>query len=58
MLSRQPVRQRDVARQLVEAVFAFADGFGPASVKRLTREYHGPAYSLYDTVAHRTSFVG
>jgi hypothetical protein len=38
-------------------VFAFADRFGPASVYWLTQEYNGPARSLYDTVAHRTSFV-
>jgi hypothetical protein len=50
-------RGGDVARRLVEAVFAFADRFGPASVYRLTPEYNGPARSLHDTVAHRTSFV-
>ena len=50
-------RGGDVARRLVEAVFAFADRFGPASVYWLTQEYNGPARSLYDTVAHRTSFV-
>jgi GNAT superfamily N-acetyltransferase len=50
-------RGGDVARRLVEAVFAFADGFGPASVYWLTQEYKGPARSLYDTIAHRTSFV-
>jgi hypothetical protein len=32
-------------------------GSGPASVYWLTQEYNGPARSLYDTVAHRTSFV-
>jgi hypothetical protein len=57
MLSRQAVARGDVARRLVEAVFAFADRFGPASVYWLTQEYNGPARSLYDTVAHRTSFV-
>lgn len=31
--------------------------FGPASVYWLPQEYNGPARSLYDTVAHRTSFV-
>ena len=40
MLSRQAVAG-DVTRRLVEAVFAFADGFGPASVYWLTRENHG-----------------
>ena len=50
-------RGQDVARQLVEAVFAFADEFGTASVYWLTQEYNAPARSLYDTLAHRTSFV-
>ena len=40
MLSRQAVARRGLARRLVEAVFAFADGFGPASVYWLTQEYH------------------
>ena len=31
--------------------------FGPASVYWLTQEYNAPARSLYDTLAHRTSFV-
>ena len=39
-------RGGDVARRLVEAVFAFADRFGPASVYWLTQEYNGPARSL------------
>ena len=56
-LCRQAVARRDVARRLIEAVFAFADGFGPASVYWLTQEYNAPARSLYDTLAHRTSFV-
>jgi GNAT superfamily N-acetyltransferase len=47
----------DVAQRLIQAVYAFADGFGPASVYWLTQEYNAPARSLYDTLAHRTSFV-
>jgi GNAT superfamily N-acetyltransferase len=50
-------RGGDVAHRLIAAVYAFADGFGPASVYWLTQEYNAPARSLYDTVAHRTSFV-
>jgi GNAT superfamily N-acetyltransferase len=50
-------RGGDVAHRLIGAVYAFADGFGPASVYWLTQEYNAPARSLYDTVAHRTSFV-
>ena len=50
-------RGAEVARRLMEAVYAFADESGPASVYWLTQEYNAPARSLYDTVAHRTSFV-
>jgi GNAT superfamily N-acetyltransferase len=53
----KPWRGGDIARRLIEAVYAFADGFGPASVYWLTQEYNAPARSLYDTLAHRTSFV-
>ena len=50
-------RGGDVAQRLIEAVYAFADELGAASVCWLTQEYNGPARSLYDTIAHRTSFV-
>jgi GNAT superfamily N-acetyltransferase len=50
-------RGGDVAHRLIEAVYAFADGLGAASVYWLTQEYNAPARSLYDTFAHRTSFV-
>ena len=53
----KPWRGGDVARRLIGAVYAFADGFGLAGVYRLTQEYNAPARSLYDTLAHRTSFV-
>jgi hypothetical protein len=56
-LCRQAVGRRDVARRLIEAVYAFADGFGPASVYWPIQEYNAPTRSLYDTLAHRTSFV-
>jgi len=52
----KPWRGGDVAHRLIEAVYAFADGFGPASVYWLTQEYNAPARSLHDTLAHRTSF--
>jgi GNAT superfamily N-acetyltransferase len=52
----KPWRGGDIAHRLIEAVDAFAD-VGPASVYWLIREYNAPARSLYDTVAHRTSFV-
>ena len=50
-------RGRGVARQLIEAVYRFADESGAAKVYWLTQEYNAAARSLYDTVAHRTSFV-
>jgi GNAT superfamily N-acetyltransferase len=53
----KPWRGGDVARRLIQAVYAFADGFGVDRVYWLTQEYNGPARSLYDTLAHRTSFV-
>jgi GNAT superfamily N-acetyltransferase len=51
------LRGGDVAHRLIDAVYGFADGFGTASVYWLTQEYNAPARSLYDTLAHRTSFV-
>jgi GNAT superfamily N-acetyltransferase len=53
----KPWRGGDVAHRLIKAVYAFADKFGVASVYWLTQEYNAPARSLYDTLAHRTSFV-
>jgi Acetyltransferase (GNAT) family len=41
----KPCRGGDVAHRLIEAVYAFADGFGPASVYWLTQEYNAPARS-------------
>ena len=50
-------RGRGVARQLIEAVYRFADESGAAKVYWLTQEYNAAARSLYDTLAHPTSFV-
>jgi GNAT superfamily N-acetyltransferase len=50
-------RGRNIAHRLIEAVYALADELGAASVYWLTQEYNAPARSLYDTLAHRTSFV-
>jgi GNAT superfamily N-acetyltransferase len=50
-------RGRNVARRLIEAVYDFADRSGAASVYWITQEYNAAARSLYDTVAHRTSYV-
>lgn len=46
-----------VARRLIEAVYAFADEHDASGVHWLTQEYNAPARSLYDTLAHRSSFV-
>jgi GNAT superfamily N-acetyltransferase len=53
----KPWRGRDIARRLIASVYAFADEAGAAKVYWLTQEYNAPARSLYDTLAHRTSFV-
>jgi GNAT superfamily N-acetyltransferase len=50
-------RGRNIARRLIEAVYAFADESKAASVYWHTQEYNAPARSLYDTLARRTSFV-
>jgi GNAT superfamily N-acetyltransferase len=50
-------RGQDIGRRLIEAVYGFADGSGAGSVYWLTQEYNAPARSLYDTLAHRASFV-
>ena len=42
---------------LIEAVYARADALGADRVYWHTQEYNGAARSLYDQVAHRTSFV-
>jgi GNAT superfamily N-acetyltransferase len=53
----KPWRGGDIAHRLIQAVYTFADGLGAGSVYWLTQEYNAPARSLYDTLAHRTSFV-
>jgi GNAT superfamily N-acetyltransferase len=50
-------RGSGTARQLLEAVFAEASRRGAARTYWETQEFNGPARSLYDQVAHRTSFV-
>src|ERR1044071_78398 len=46
-----------LSRQLIDAVYAEADRRGAGRVYWETQEYNGAARSLYDLVAHRTSFV-
>jgi GNAT superfamily N-acetyltransferase len=50
-------RGTGTARELLEAVFAEAQRRGAARTYWETQEFNGPARSLYDEVAHRTSFV-
>jgi len=50
-------RGTGLSRQLIDAVYAEADRRGAARVYWETQEYNGAARSLYDLVAHRTSFV-
>src|SRR5215472_14908581 len=50
-------RGTGAASQLPEAVFAEARRRGAARTYWETQEFNGPARSLYDQVAHRTSFV-
>jgi GNAT superfamily N-acetyltransferase len=45
------------ARQLLDAVFAEASRRGAARTYWETQEFNAPARSLYDQVAHRTSFI-
>lgn len=51
------VRGAGVGRRLIGAVYEFADEQGASGVYWLTQEYNAPARSLYDTLAHRSSFV-
>jgi GNAT superfamily N-acetyltransferase len=51
------VRGRGQARELLEAAFQEADRRGAGSTYWETQEFNAPARSLYDQVAHRTSFV-
>jgi GNAT superfamily N-acetyltransferase len=50
-------RGTGTATQLLEAAFAEAHRRGAARTYWETQEFNAPARSLYDKVAHRTSFV-
>lgn len=50
-------RGTGTAVQLLEAAFAEAQRRGAARTYWETQEFNAPARSLYDQVAHRTSFV-
>ena len=52
----KPWRGQDIAHKLIEAVYKFADGFGPASVYWLTQEYNaGIPYTTPSPIGHRLS---
>ena len=46
-----------VGRTLIEAVYAAADRAQAASVYWMTQEFNADGRALYDTLAHRTSFI-
>jgi GNAT superfamily N-acetyltransferase len=50
-------RGTGAARALIEAVYERADALGAPHVYWHTQEYNSAARSLYDQVAHRTSFL-
>jgi GNAT superfamily N-acetyltransferase len=50
-------RGGSLARELIEAVYREADEAGASSVYWHTQEFNAPARSLYDKLAHRTSFI-
>jgi GNAT superfamily N-acetyltransferase len=50
-------RGTGAARELLDAVFAEAGRRSATRTYWETQEFNGPARSLYDQVAHRTSFV-
>jgi GNAT superfamily N-acetyltransferase len=46
-----------VGRALIEAVYAAADRAKAGAVYWMTQEYNADGRALYDTLAHRTSFI-
>jgi GNAT superfamily N-acetyltransferase len=50
-------RGRSTARELILATYAEADRRGAAQTYWQTQQFNGAARSLYDQVAHPTSFV-
>lgn len=44
-------------RSLIEAVYAEAEAAGSGEVYWHTQQFNAPGRSLYDTVAHNTSFI-
>ena len=52
----KPWRGGDVAHRLIEAVYAFADGFGPIGPPRSTTPRHAP-YATPSPIGHRSSYT-
>lgn len=50
-------RGTGAARLLIESVYEEADRHGASRTYWETQEFNSPARSLYDKVAHRTSFI-
>jgi GNAT superfamily N-acetyltransferase len=46
-----------VGRALIQAVYAAADSAQATSVYWMTQEFNADGRALYDTLAHRTSFI-
>jgi GNAT superfamily N-acetyltransferase len=46
-----------VGRALIQAVYAAADSAQASSVYWMTQEFNAEGRALYDTLAHRTSFI-
>ncbi|MGH9291152.1 MAG: GNAT family N-acetyltransferase [Acidimicrobiales bacterium] len=53
----RPARGTGMAGDLIRAVYDEADAAGVERVYWETQEFNSPARSLYDTLAHRTSFI-
>jgi len=51
------VRGSGVGRALIQAVYAAADRAQSPSVYWMTQEFNADGRALYDTLAHRTSFI-
>lgn len=51
------VRGTGAGRELIEAVYAEADGRGTPSVYWLTQEYNATARQLYDRIGVQTPFI-
>ncbi len=50
-------RGTGLGRALIEAVYRAADAAGAGTVYWMTQEFNADGRALYDTLAHRTSFI-